>query len=216
MIHASFLSMRTITTIIIAALVLTSAAFSLETPEPELLLRFLCERLIPQEIWVVRSRCTVIAYDDTLLCENQDTISSIGISSSNDCAGGLSPFALSADMLFEPVKLIQKDLDSLKVNKSRTRLGEVMCWKLKLYDGATNWVAYLTADGLFRVVKIERRQRNKAYSNDIWLFSELCPGRDLPKSLTRTVAFNWGGSETILTARRELTDVRRAASEDGP
>jgi len=201
---------------IAAAFVFAGAAFSLDVPEPQLLLRFFRERLTSTEVWLADSRCEIFVFAETLSCENSDTIIPDRFSSSTDCATSLSPFALSYADITEPLRLADMEFDSVTVNKTRTRVEDVMCWKFKLFLADEIYYVYLSGDGLFRVMRLEQKGRGKSNSDDIWEFYEVGKGRDLPVRITRTVVFGWGDSETNLISIREFTNLRRAASEGEP
>ena len=197
--------MRRFSKIIIAALVLSGAAFSLVTPEPELLFKFFRNRLnIPGEL-VYESRNTVIANGETLTCVGIDSII-CGEYHGADNGPNLSPFALSGDILMKPIDLSRVVFDSLDINKSRTRIRGIMCWKLKIFADDARWDIYLTGDGSFNVLKVERKRRGKYTSDDTWELMAIDREHDLPFRVTREAIFGWGDEQTTVISIRELLD----------
>ncbi len=200
--------------IISAALAFAGAAFSLEVPEAGLLLRFFRERLDISRPWAADSRCLVISSGDTILETGIDTI---GLDiHSGDYASSISPFAATLELLCEPIEIAVADIDSAKVNKTRTRVEGIMCWKLKIYRGEDAFSVYLTGDSFFRILLVERKGRGKSKSDDVWEFAEVSRGRDLPKCVTRSVVFQWGGEDTEIISKRELGDFRVIGVGDEP
>ena len=204
--------MRRTITLTLAALALAGAVFCLEVPEPELLWRFFSGRLSAEETWAAKGRCQIFALGDTLSCEVSDTFPG----GEYDPAAELSPFALSRDILFLPLKLPEMEFDSLTVNKTRTRVDGIMCWKLKAYRDAAKWNIYLSGDGLFRVMRVERKSKSRSDSSDRWYFREIATGRDLPVRVEREVEFGWDGRDRRILSIRELDSPGAASRQAGP
>ena len=173
---------------------------------------FFRERLSPEATWVADSRIIVLSGVDTSTGTGLDTLSSISCGA--DFATEVSPFAPSLELLAEPVSLASTDFDSVKINKTRTRVNGIMCWKFKIYIGADLYSAFLSGDGLFRLMGMERKGRGKSKSDDRWEFDEVTKGKDLPIKITRTVEFEWGGEPVEIISTRELTNFRPVAPAD--
>lgn len=84
----------------------------------------------------------------------------------------------------------------------------IMCWKFRIYLGDETIACYVSGDGFFRTMKMERKGRGKAKSDDVWEFFEVRRGKDLPCKITRSVEFEWGGKPMQIRSTRELANFR--------
>ncbi len=206
--------MRYVISILIIIYLLPTVAPAIDPPDPDILLRFFRERLTPDSIWIAHSRCEVVSSGDTTIGEGIDTL---GLDNLHcDYAEELSPFAPSLDLISFPVQLAQTEFDSIRINKTRTRVKGIMCWKFRIYLGDETIACYLSGEGFFRTMKMERKGRGKSKSDDIWEFVEIQRGKDLPCKITRFVEFEWGGEKMEIRATRELKDFRVAEEHESP
>jgi len=181
-------------------------AIAIEPPSTEILLRFFRDRLSSDSIWIADSRCIVISADDTTIAEGIDTLD---ISEQRcDFANKISPFAPELALIAFPLELARAEFDSIAVNKTRTRVDGLMCWKFRLFLGEETLFCYMSGDGFFRVMRMERTGRGKSKSDDVWEFIEVRKGKDLPCKVIRTVEFEWGGEVVNIVASRELSGFR--------
>ncbi|HDR91377.1 MAG TPA: hypothetical protein ENN75_03910 [candidate division Zixibacteria bacterium] len=207
--------------ILCGIILIATSAMAIDPPNEELLLRFLRERLTPNAIWTADSRCTIISAQDTTIANGTDTLDCA--TSRCDYAKNISPFAPNLELLTFPLTLAETAFDSIRVNKTRTRIEGIMCWKFRIFipstssgqDGGEIISCYMTGDGFFRVMKMERKGRGKSKSDDIWEFAEVRRGKDLPCKITRTVEFEWGGEAVNIVVVRELSGFS-GLSEDAP
>jgi len=192
---------------IIAALVFMGAAFCLDIPPSELLMKFFRQRLKWEGEIEAEMLCCTIANGDTTILVDSCTID-LEDFESNTQFSEYSPFALKTCDLLLPITLAKTEFDSIAINKTRTRVCGIMCWKMKLYFDEKRWDAYISGDNLFRVMKIERNRCGKAESDDTWSFLEISKDRDFPVKIERVVDFGWGDSTAVLISRRELRNPR--------
>ncbi len=186
---------------------------AIDPPSEELLLRFFRERLSPDSLWTADSRCLIISAEDTAVANGTDTLDCK--ISRCDYAEKISPFAPGLELLTYPLTLAETDFDSIRINKTRTRVEGIMCWKFRMFMGEEMVYCYMSGDGFFRVMKMERKGRGKSKSDDIWEFTEVRRGKDMPRLVTRTVEFEWGGEAVNIVSVRELNSFS-AVSEDAP
>jgi len=190
----------------VAAFVLTSAAFALEVPDTGLLFSFFKERLTPSMEWRCESNCIVAIDGDSTFFSQRSTIS-IAPGGASGAEPGNS-FALSKSDLFLPIELTRAEPDSVAVNKTRTRYGGIMCWKMKLFQGDNKFDVLVSGDGIFRIMKMEHKPRGSAKSQDEWIFTEIEKGKDIPVSMKRTVDFDWGGRNTSVVSTIEFQNPK--------
>ncbi|MGC9314143.1 MAG: hypothetical protein ACP5G4_00790 [bacterium] len=199
--------------ILCGIILITTISMAIDPPSEELLLRFFRERLSPDSLWTADSRCLIISAEDTTVANGTDSLDCK--ISRRDYAGKISPFAPGLDLLTFPLTLAETDFDSIRINKTRTRVEGIMCWKFRMFIDEEIVYCYMSGDGFFRVMKMERKRRGKSKSDDIWEFTEVRRGKDLPQRVTRTVEFEWGGEAVNIVSVRELNSFI-AVSEDAP
>jgi hypothetical protein len=188
---------------LIAALVFSSAAFSLDVPSDSLLLKFFRARLTIEKPREVEYFCEVDLLTDTLICVAVDSILPLRKPEIRDCAGCISPLALTREILFLPFELAAMRFDSVSVNKSRTNIGGIMCWKMRLVKGSEKFSAFLSADGFYKVIRVEKN-RAGSRPDDTWDFIEIEKGKDIPIRVTRISKLYWGENEIDVVSKREL------------
>ncbi|MCK5833230.1 hypothetical protein KAH81_06115 [bacterium] len=218
---------------IIAVLAFASAAISLDPPDKKIMEGFfkerlsktsdkkiiegfLKERLSKTSTWTANVHCKVIFNDETTV----DTVDSgftwdLSGSSQAFSFSGI-PYSLDAEDFLTPIKLAASDIDSVAVNKSRTRFDGIMCWKARFYKDNTCYEILFSGDGLFKVIKMERKNRGKANSDDIWLFKQVGRDKDIPVKMTRSVEFGWGEDGSGIISTVELMDFHEVSSESVP
>lgn len=206
--------MRALFTIMIAASVLTGAAFALEPPSPEIVERFFRSRLTPTSRWCCTARCEILSGGDTIANKLDSAVfvdsSEIPIKFSFE----QTPYSLGREDFFTPLKLARSDFDSIAINKTRVRFSEIMCWKARIFAHDKSFEVLLSGDGFFRLMQMELKTGGKANSRDVWSFREVEKGKDLPIKLTRSVEFGWGEEKTSIVSSVELSDLRKADRSD--
>lgn len=203
----------------LSALISVGVAFSLNVPDASLLWKFFGERISLKEDISSSSLSSTVFGEDTFSCLQYDTIRTTDtieeerFFSYGDCGMRSFPFSIDIFVFLEPIELSTKTPISLTVNKTRTKINNTMCWKLKVAIDDRPIDIYLSADGFFRIIRLERKQSGESRSDDIWEFREIRRGWDIPCKMTRSVSFEWGGKRTEIISRRELLEIKPIGAE---